>query len=127
MANRPTFRGLGDLGAMTDEQLRTDVLGNWHKLNGAIVAGGASEGDIVRLLALELSRGRDARANFLDKLRGALWAKRSRRSRESLRSVARAIVEGRVPDRADLVSAGLTDEFAEGVRRSLTVSAYLEG
>lgn len=124
---RATPRGLGDLGAMTDAQLRSDVLGNWHKLNGAIAAGGASEADLARLLALELARGREARPNFLDKLRGALWASRARASREALKRVALDVAEGRVPKFEDLNAAGLPDPLAFGVRESVLFTQKIGG
>lgn len=90
------FRGLGELGAMTDEQARDLVLGNWHKLNAFLQTAPALE-ELRRLLALELARGRDARRNFLEKLRSSVSAARSRLSKASMEVVLGSIEAGEVP------------------------------
>jgi hypothetical protein len=81
---------------MTDEQARDLVLGNWHKLNAFLQTAPALE-ELRRLLALELARGRDARRNFLEKLRSSVSAARSRLSKASMEVVLGSIEAGEVP------------------------------
>jgi uncharacterized protein YaaW (UPF0174 family) len=78
------FKALTGLEALSDEVVQDTALGNWHKLNAVLLAESTAR-TVERLLALELMRGKDARANFLERLRGALWRARSTDSAKALR------------------------------------------
>lgn len=110
---RRGFKGLTEVGALTDEQCSDLVLGNWHKLN-AVLRCKPERLELQRLLYLELKdRGKAARRNFLERLRSAIAAARSSESKDALTNVMKDLRDGEVPARSTLAELGLGNEYAE--------------
>jgi hypothetical protein len=110
---RRGFKGLTEVGALTDAQCDDLVLGNWHKLN-AVLRCKPERLELQRLLFLELKlRGKGARRNFLERLRSAIAAARSSESRDALTNVMKDLRDGETPTKSTLTELGLGTEYAE--------------
>lgn len=106
------FKGLTEVRALTDEQARALVLGNWHKLNGVLRARPSSE-DLQRLLALEL-RG-DARPDLCRRLRAALSRALGRDAEEAMESTLAWLAADKPLSRTELMRVGLSEWRADWV------------
>jgi hypothetical protein len=105
------------LDNLSDEEVNTLVLSNWHKLNAAL-KNRQSVDNLRRLFRLELARLENARPNVLERIRSSLWRALTVRSKASLKvvltcmTVREEVAEDEVSLKDELVECGLSDRDA---------------
>jgi hypothetical protein len=100
------FKGLTEVAALSDQECRNLVLGNWHKLNSVLMTK-PRVSELQRLLSLEVCLGKVARPHFIVRLVRAIAGSHRRARDAALIDVLKDLRNGRIPEADKLVCLGL--------------------